>query len=272
VRETALRGLGRYRDSLAAGENALAVCDQAVTLDPGNANAHLAKGAALRAVGRHQDALAACDRASALSPGNSNAHVARAITLLDLGRYDEALAACDRAIRLNPLNLSAHGNRGVTLHAQGRHRDALAAYDEAAALAPLNAAVLEHKGIVLAATGDLDRALAEFDSARRMNPNGAGEGSAWAGAILWHRCEPVQARDHFKLVEGRVGRSAPFHMAELEAIALCGVGQPDRAEQHLRSVIHRRSPGDRLQTEPVYELLSDPPLPGIDRLRRATDG
>lgn len=38
----------------------------------------------------------------------------------------------------------------------------------------------------------------------------------------------------------------PFHSAEMEAIAFCGFGQPDDAEQHLLASV----PGGRRGTEP----------------------
>jgi hypothetical protein len=59
----------------------------------------------------------------------------------------------------------------------------------------------------------------------------------------------------------------PFHAAELEAIALCGLGQPGDAERHLLDAAPRRVTGDGAGSTVIYHLLSDPPLPGIDRLR-----
>ena len=82
---------------------------------------------------------------------------------------------------------------------------------------------------------------------------------------------PPGPRDPFALVKGRVTGCTPFHTAELEAIALCGLGQPDDAEQHLRAAIPLRAQGDRSGPRRIYDLLSDLPSPGMDRLRAIVD-
>jgi hypothetical protein len=57
----------------------------------------------------------------------------------------------------------------------------------------------------------------------------------------------------------------------MEAIALCGLGQPDNAEQRLLSAVPHRAAADRAEPRTIYDLLADPPLPGIDRLRAIID-
>jgi tetratricopeptide (TPR) repeat protein len=258
-RGSALLALGRSKDALAA-------YDQALALSPGNAIAHMDRGTALLALGESEDALAADDQALALSPGYAIAHMNRGNALQALGRSEDALAAYDQALALDPGNAIAHMNRGTLLQALGRSEDALAAYDQALATDPDLAVAHENKGIVLAVIGDLDRALAELDTAGRLAPTGAGEGRAWAAAILWNRRDAAGARDRFALVNGRVTGCTPFHAAEMEAIALCGLGQPGDAERRLLDAAPQRAPGDGVDTRVIYDLLSDPPLPGIDRL------
>jgi hypothetical protein len=120
---------------------------------------------------------------------------------------------------------------------------------------------------LLAEMGELDAALTELDHAERIDPDWAGEGVAWAGAILWHQREGAAARDRFMRVRGRVGGCTVFRTAEMEAVALCGLGQPDDAETHLLRYLPRRTPGDLAEPRGLYDLLSDPMLPGIARLR-----
>jgi tetratricopeptide (TPR) repeat protein len=172
---------------------------------------------------------------------------------------------------LNPRNVSATNNRGLALLGLGRVEDALAAYDQALALNPGLATALENKGVALAVIGDYDQALAELDTAGRLEPTGAGEGRTWAGAILWHRRDAAGARDRFALIQGRVTGCTPFHTAEIEALALCGLGQPDIAERHLLDALPLRTPGDRAEPRTIYDLLSDPQLPGIETLRTILD-
>jgi len=260
----ALSSTGRFEDALAS-------YDQALALDPGgDATAHGGRGVTLQALGRFEEALAAYDRALALDPGNAITHSGRGVALVALGRFDDELAAFDQALALDPENTSSL-HRGVALVALGRYEDALAAFDQALALDPDNGRTHESKGITLAVIGNFDQALAEFDTAGRLAPTGAGEGRAWAGAILWHRRDAAGARDQFALVKSRVTGCTPFRTAEMEALALCGLGQPDDVEKRLLDAMHLRAPGDRAGPRPIYDLLSDPPLPGIDRLRAIVD-
>jgi tetratricopeptide (TPR) repeat protein len=183
-----------------------------------------------------------------------------------------ARAAYDQAIALDSGSAVAHSNRGTALRDLGRTEDALAAYDQAIALDPGSAAAHENKGIFLAATGSLKEALAELDAAQHLAPNGAGEGATWAGAIMWHQQDAAGARERFRSVAGRVTGCTPFRTAEMEAIALCGLGQPDAAKQHLLATVPRRVPGNRSEPRAIYGLMSDPPLPGIERLREIAEG
>jgi hypothetical protein len=61
--------------------------------------------------------------------------------------------------------------------------ETLAAYDDAIALVPGESGPHHNRGILLAEMGELDGALAELDHAEGLDPDGAGEGRAWAGAI-----------------------------------------------------------------------------------------
>ena len=76
--------------------------------------------------------------------------------------------------------------------AMGRHEDALAAYEQALQLRPGDAAAHEKTGIALAVLGYPELALAQFNDAEHSEPQGAGEGRTWAGAILWHRGMPPE--------------------------------------------------------------------------------
>ncbi len=259
-----LAALGRQTDALAA-------YDQAITLDPGNAVLHSSRADALVDLGRHAEALAAYDQAIAVDPGYAVAHNNRGFTLADLGRHAEALAAYDQAITVDPGYAVAHSNRGNALAALGRHADALAAYNQAITLNPRYAKAHKNRGILLVRMRDLDGALAELDSAEHLAPNEVGQGITWAAAILWHKGDAAAARERFARVKGHVTRCTPFRTAEMEAVALCGLGEPAEAAQRLLAASPQRLPGDRVDHRELYDLLSVPPLPGVDRLRAIVD-
>jgi protein O-GlcNAc transferase len=201
--------------------------------------------------------------------GNSNTDwMLRGAELAAAGCDEEALEAFGEAASRDPGNAMAHHNRAVMLTRLGRPEEALDAYDQAITRAPGRASFRIRKGVALAAAGDLDGALAEFDAPAVLQSEAAGEAEAWAGAILWHRGDTRGARERFGRVTGRL--TGAHRAVALEAIARCALGDPGGAESALRDdePVPRPAPDDSLAA--LYHLLTDPPLPGIDRLRAIT--
>jgi tetratricopeptide (TPR) repeat protein len=254
-------------DDVSQYDEALAAYNRALAIDPDNANVVHNSGITLREMGRLDEALAMHAHALTLDPESAEIHSSKGITLHYQGRLEDALAAYGQALALEPNDAWFHSNHGLELLGLGRTTEALAALTRAVSLAPRSPNLRTNRALALAAVGDLDRALAEVDMAGNASPTKEGEGNSLAGAILWHRRDMVMARDRFSLVKGRVGGCTPFHAAELEAIALCALGQPDEAHRQLLAAVPLRVPGDDTEPETIYDLLSDPPLLGIDRLR-----
>jgi hypothetical protein len=113
--------------------------------------------------------------------------------------------------------------------------------------------------------------MTELEASAVLDPRWSGEGTTWAAAIQWHLRNRAGARERFERVQGRLAGCTPFRISELEAVALCGLGEPDVAVDLLRDALPLFRPGDRGGTRALYDLLSDPPMPGIDRLRRIVD-
>ena len=218
-----------------------------------------------------ETSLAAAEMAVGLLPGAVIAWWHYGPALYQAGRAEEALAAHYKALEFHPDDTVTLNNLGVTLQLLGRFTEALAAHDRALAIAPEYGAAHANKGIALAVTGDLDHALAEFDAACRLDPPSAGGSSAWIGAIMWHRGDEAAARQHFARVTGSLAGQTPFRGAELEAIARCALGEADSAAGSLLAALSLRSAADRARPRAIYDLLADPPLPGIDRLREIID-
>jgi tetratricopeptide (TPR) repeat protein len=259
-----LRDMGRY-------EEALAACDKAISINPDDIGSYSHRGTVLRYMGRFEEALAAHDKAITLLPHEAYLYTFRGNTLHCMGRFEEALAAHDKAISINPNYIAAYDFRAITLVALGRYEEALVTLDKVITLAPDDVSGHVNKGIVLTVMGDLDGAFAEFDIVDRLDSDGEGEAWVWTGAILWHKGEEVKARDQFARVKGHVRGCPPFETAELEAVALCGLGQADTAERHLLEALPTRFRGDQGSPLKLYALLSAPPLPGVDRLRKIVE-
>jgi tetratricopeptide (TPR) repeat protein len=215
--------------------------------------------------------LEAAKIATEMFSGSIDVWYSYGVALRNSGCMEEALAAYDEAIALDPAVADIHHSRAIALIHLGRFDDALTAVDQALVLDPSMAHARENKGIILAVLGKFDAALAELGEAALQEPSGSGEGLVWAGAILWHRHDTEQARKRFADAQFRLGNCSPFRRAELQSIADCGLGQPDYAEQRLREELPRLRLGDRSEPRALYSLLSDPLLPGIERIRAMVD-
>jgi tetratricopeptide (TPR) repeat protein len=202
-----------------------------------------------------------------MAPGNTTALTLRGAELASLHRDEEALEAFDEILAQEPGDAMAHYNRAMALTLLDRRQEAVAALDQAVACAPDEAFFHARKGIALVGLGDLESALAELDAACCLQPKAAGEAEAWAAAILWHRGDDRGARERFGRVKGRVTGKSAFDAAELEAIARCGLGDPGGAERALGAAKPRQGPADQDRLAPLYDLLSAPPLAGVDQLR-----
>jgi tetratricopeptide (TPR) repeat protein len=83
-------------------QEAVACFQEAITVDPENAEAHLKKGIALERMNRLEPALAAYEEALRLNPKRTVANVYKARVLAALHRYDEAISTYDSALGRNP--------------------------------------------------------------------------------------------------------------------------------------------------------------------------
>jgi hypothetical protein len=157
--------VGRYQDSVGAGEEAVALFRQLTADNPAAHQAHLARalvqlGLRLHEVARYQDSVGACEEAVALfrqltadNPAAHQAHLARALVQLGdgldhVGRYQDALTAGEEAVALyrqlttdNPAAHQAHLARalvqlGLRLHEVARYQDSVGACEEAVAPLP----------------------------------------------------------------------------------------------------------------------------------------
>lgn len=91
----------------------------------------LAKGEILLDMERFQDAATSFQEAVALEPTNAEAHLKKGIALERMNRLEHSLSAYDEAIRLNPTRAFAYVYKARVLAALHRHDEALSVYDAA---------------------------------------------------------------------------------------------------------------------------------------------
>jgi tetratricopeptide (TPR) repeat protein len=185
-------------------EEALAAYEQAIQLDPGDAERYTEKGAALYALRRYGEALAAYERSLELDPNDHTAHYKKGLILRELGRDKEALAAYEEGIRVYPGLSWLHHARGDVLREMQRFDEALAAYEQAIKLEeggkpdPDDAALYyNNKGCVLLDLKRPDEALAAYNEAIRLKPD---YGVAWrnTGDVLYELERAEEAVDAYK--------------------------------------------------------------------------
>ena len=159
---------------------ALAACEAALAISPGNAAVHQTRGDALHDLKQYPEAIAAYDRCLALDPGNFIAWSNRGSALLHSRRFDEAVASYERALALqsrgtarapSPWLANPYLNRGAALQESGRFEAALESYDRAIAADPGLAAAHANRGCTLDCLGRPQEALASCERAIALAPD-----------------------------------------------------------------------------------------------------
>jgi len=153
------------------GERAIAMCRDAVRLQPHSPQAQLDLATALDRAGRSDEALRAYRRYVELDPTEPRAHELVGWLLLQKGRSADALVEFRSAQRLAPNRGSAYHGAGVALVTLGRREEGLRNLDEATRLSPDDAAIWGESASVAADLGRASDALAAWDKALRVDPS-----------------------------------------------------------------------------------------------------
>ncbi len=117
-------------------DQAIALFDEVLKVEPDNANSLVGKSVALRRAGRVDEALAALDVVIARQPGHGGALLNKGRILEERWDLDDALEAYDKLIELNPGDADAWVAQGDVLAKMGRDGDARKSYTEALRLSP----------------------------------------------------------------------------------------------------------------------------------------
>jgi TolB-like protein/Tfp pilus assembly protein PilF len=164
--ENVQRLYSTYASSLGRHEAAIAAAQEAVTLDPISAAAHLNLSSALFGARRYADAEAAARRGLALQPDRASGPSALAWCLMMQGKYDEALAAFDA----EPVDWGRRNGRTLVLARTGKIAEARRELAEFQKAYGDNAAVQYAEAE--AQLGDLDAAMRWLEKARDIHDPG----------------------------------------------------------------------------------------------------
>ncbi len=83
-------------------DEAIAVCEKVLKIDPDHANSHNTLGFAYYEQGNYDEAIAEWKETIRLEPDHANAHKNLGLVYSDLGRTEEAIAAFEAYLRLRP--------------------------------------------------------------------------------------------------------------------------------------------------------------------------
>ncbi|HEV3199092.1 MAG TPA: tetratricopeptide repeat protein [Bryobacteraceae bacterium] len=171
---------------------------------PADFSAHFNLGAALQALGKHQEALPYLAQAVKISPRSATARNNLAVSLLVEERIDEAIREFRESLKLDPayhnarFNLAralrdqgdatgaleqfltflkavpddaqAHEITGHIYISMGKLAESLPHFRKAVELEPNDTSLATNLGVALAMTGDIPAAIAAFESALRADP------------------------------------------------------------------------------------------------------
>lgn len=153
-------------------EEELAAYDQTIYLDPKYVNAYINKSAALNELKRYKEALVICEQAIRLDPYDPATYINKGNALNELKRYEEGLEACEQAIRLNSKDVIAYNNKGNALYGLRRYEEAVAIYEQAIRLDPNYANAYYNKGLALKDLNRNKEAQRAFAKARELGFKG----------------------------------------------------------------------------------------------------
>ncbi len=141
-------------------EKALAIYDQAISLNLNNAATYVRKGDIFQIyLERNDDAVAAYDQAALLDPDLT---IKKASFLYEIARYEEAANAYSQIIKHHPNDPVAHYMKGQANLFTGRNEEALASFEQVLQLDPNDVITHYNKGKPLFGCGRYDEALTTF--------------------------------------------------------------------------------------------------------------
>ena len=180
------RGRGRY-------EEAIAVAQRAIELDPVSSEAYRELGRAQEAVNRFPDAEATYRKAIEARPDDWLAFNTLGSFFLARSRLAEAEAAYLRVIELTPDNTRGYNNLGVTYFRMQRPDDAARMWERSIAIRP-GCAAASNLGSYYYSRARYGEAARAFERAVALSPNDFRVRRNLAAALHWAPGERDKAR------------------------------------------------------------------------------
>ena len=159
----ALHFSGVLAHQRARSEDAIALIERSLELEPERADWYSNLGIVLQQRFRLDDAITAYRSAIALDPSHANAHSNLGVVLRARGEVAEAEAAYRAAIRIDPEHADAYHNLGVLLNAQKRPREAALCFSKVITLRPKDPDARRLLALAHCTLGEVEQAVKIFE-------------------------------------------------------------------------------------------------------------
>jgi Tfp pilus assembly protein PilF len=202
----------RAVDAAKSGDfrHAIQLYDEAIALNPANAEAYYKRGNAQRNAGQMDAAVDSYSQAIKIRPGYAHAYCNRGVVQQSLGLTAAALISYDRAIALDPADAMAHYNRALLMQELSRWDEALASYDRAIQIDPQYSDAQYNRSLALLYQGEFASGWPAFEwrwrIARRL---GIGLQRQFTQP-LWLGREPIAGKRLLLYCEGGFGDTLQF--------------------------------------------------------------
>ena len=156
---------------LQKNDEALKAFDEALKLKLDYAPAWYGRAKVLDKLQRNEETLAALNKALEIQPDDATAWYFQGEVLDKLQRHEEAIAALNKAVQIKPDDAQAWYMRGAVLNKLQRYDDALISLGEAVQQKPAYPEAWTEKGKVLRELQRYEEAVASLDKALQLDPN-----------------------------------------------------------------------------------------------------
>jgi serine/threonine-protein kinase len=264
----ALLGKARALDALGRAGEAIAICERAIALRPGDWRGYHRLGLLRFRRGQYAQAVEPWLRVTELTPDNPTAYRNLGSAYFHMDRYQDAETALRRSIAIRPSTM-AYYNLGTVLFFLERHPDCVSALQSAVSLSPsdpvawgnLGNACRLIPGREAVAEEALERAIGLM---RERLDRSAGDGESWARLAGWYVGRGCRAQ-----AEQAIGRALELAPDAVHCLWSAGhvmflIGRRKEALEYLARAVRSGYGVDALRRDPdLRPLHGDPEFQAI---------
>jgi len=137
--------------------------DNAIELNPDNADVYYKRGDAYDELGEYGKAIADYNKAIKLNPDHALAYLNRGCAYGEMGEYEKAIVDYNKVTELRPNHALAYYNRGCAYSEIGEHEKAIADYNKTIELDPDDADAYYSRGLAYRKKGEVPRAVTDLE-------------------------------------------------------------------------------------------------------------